>query len=385
MKHPIAVPTVLAALISLSLPAAGMYMQAETQDIPLQRLIENLTEKSKADPADANVVHQLARAHAIAYSNKLADADPVKTWTGWKKDQPEQPWFFPESPHVPFRKVTDTPDADKLAAAKTHLATAIETYRKALAAKPDDTTIMLGLAWCQDQVGEKTDAIAGYRKVAKAAWEKESKSHGGLGNFLFVETAGYLVPLLDPTKDAAEIAELNERKQKLLALPRAVTPLVIPVGNEASSLQSLVDPSARVRFDLDGSGRQLEWPWITRNAAWLVFDPKQTGHITSSIQMFGNRSFLLFCNDGYESLALLDDDANGSISGSELNGIALWRDLNSNGISDPGEVKSVSEYHITSLSTTRDTHPSGIPFSAQGVTFEDGSTRPTYDLILESK
>jgi hypothetical protein len=358
---------------------------AETQNIPLKRLIENLTGKAKAEPANPEVLHQLARVHAIAYSNKLGDADAVKSWTGWKNDEPEQPWFYPESPHVPFHKVTDTSDAEKLAAAKAHLATAIGTYKKALAAKPDDTTIMLGLAWCQDQAGETTAAITGYRKVAAAAWKKESKSHGGLGNFLFVETAGYLIPLLDTTKDSAEIAELNERKQKLLALPRAVTPIVIPVSNDASSLESLVDPSARVRFDLDGTGRQLEWPWITPNAAWLVFDPKQTGKITSSIQMFGNRSFLLFCNDGYESLSLLDDDANGSISGSELGGLALWRDLNSNGISDPGEVKPVSEYHITSLSTTRRTHPSGIPYSERGVTFEDGSTRPTYDLILESK
>lgn len=385
MKHPIAVPAVLAALISLSLPASGMYMRAETQDIPVKRLIDNLTGKSKTEPTDAKVLHQLARAHAIAYSNKLSDVDTVKSWTGWKKDEPEQPWFYPESPHVPYRKVTEASDAEKLATAKAHLATAIATYKKALAAKPDDTIVMLGLAWCQDQAGEKADAVSGYRKVAAAAWEKESKSEGGFGNSLFVETAGYLVPLLDSTKDAAEIAELNDRKKKLLALPRAVTPIVIPVSNEGRSLESLVDPSARVRFDLDGSGRQLEWPWITPNAAWLVFDPQQTGKITSSIQMFGNRSFLLFCADGYESLSLLDDDANGSINGSELSGLALWRDLNSNGISDPGEVKPVSEYGISALSTTRQIHPSGIPYSAKGVTFEDGGTRPTYDLILESK
>jgi hypothetical protein len=48
-------------------------------------------------------------------------------------------------------------------------------------------------------------------------------------------------------------------------------------------------------------------------------------------------------------------------------------------------VNPVSEYGITSLSTIRQTHSSGIPYSAKGVTFEDGSTRPTYDLILESK
>ncbi len=164
-----------------------------------------------------------------------------------------------------------------------------------------------------------------------------------------------------------------------------MTPIAIPLTGVVSGPDALIDQDARVRFDLDGTGRQLEWQWINHEAAWLVFDPRQTGKITSSIQMFGNRSFLLFCADGYQSLALLDDDGNGSISGSELSGLALWNDLNSDGISDSGEVKPVSEHGIMSLSTSSRFHSSGMPYSAAGVTFEDGSTRPTFDLILKSK
>ncbi len=381
MKNHTVIPSVLATLIGLSLPVLGMYMRVETQDIPIKRLIENLTEKAKAAPTDAGILHQLARAHAIAYSNRLGDADPVKV----PNAKPDQLWFGYQPSHVPYSQVAQTQDPQKLADAKVHLASAIETYKKVLAAKPDDSTIMLGLSWCQDQAGEKEAAIAGYRKVASAAWEKESKRDSGFGNFLYVETADYLVPLLDATNDATEIAELKQRKDKLLALPRAITPITVSLNKNATGLDALIDQGARVRFDLDGTGRQQEWQWITRDAAWLVFDPRQTGKITSSIQMFGNRSFLLFCGDGYEALSLLDDDGDGSITGPELSGLALWRDLNSNGVSDPGEVKPVSEYGITSFSTSRRTHPSGILFSAEGVTFEDGSTRPTYDVILKSK
>lgn len=268
--------------------------------------------------------------------------------------------------------------------AKAHLAKAIEVYTQAQSAKPDDTTIKLGLAWCQDQSGDKEAAKVRYREVAASAWEKESKSHGGLGNFLYVETVGYLIPLLDPAKDAAEIATMNERKEKLLSLPRAMTPIIVPLGH-SDELSALVNRDARVRFDLDGTGRQLEWQWITKDAAWLVFDPQKSGKVTSAIQMFGNRSFLLFCRDGYEALALLDDNHDGMITNSELKGLSLWRDLNSDGICEANEVRPVAEYGIQSLSTQGQPHSSGIPFCPTGVTFKDGTTRPTYDVILQSR
>jgi len=370
--------------VLICLPAKGMYRQPELKDLPLERLLNNLTERAKVEPANSEILHQLARTHAMAYASKLGDADPVKTYSGWSGEQADQPWFGFEPPHVPYSQTVKAGSGKTADIAKAHLATAIETYRKALAAKPTDTTIKLGLAWCQDQAGEKATATTLYREVAAAAWEAENKSGGGLGNFVYVETVGYLLPLLDPAKDAAEIALINERKEKLLALPRAVTPLVIPVG-EHNDLPALVNPAASVRFDLDGTGRQLAWPWITNLAAWLVFDPQHSGKITSSIQMFGSRSFLLFCSDGYEALALLDDNRDGILNGAELNALALWRDSNSNGLSDPGEVRSIESCGITSLSTRGQVHETGVPFCPTGVTYQDGAVRPTYDLILESK
>lgn len=378
---------ILALLIvsfGFCLPAFGMYMMPELKDLPLERLITNLTDRTKTEPGNSDALHQLARAHAMAYARKIGDADPVKAWNGNQGKAPLQPWFGFEGPHVPFNQVTPAAKEETAATAKAHLAIAIETYAKALAAKPTDPTIKLGLAWCRDQAGEKAAAITLYRGIAAVAWEKESKSGGGLGNFLYVETIGYLIPLLDPAKSADEIAEMNQRKEKLLALPRMVTPLIIPVGKE-NDVNSLVNRNARVRFDLDGTGRQLEWPWITNDAAWLVFDPQNSGKITSAIQMFGSRSFLLFCRDGYQALALLDDNGDGVITGPELAALALWRDANADGLSDPGEVRPVADYGITSLSTHGQPHDSGIPYCPAGVSFKDGTTRPTYDLILQSK
>ncbi len=52
---------------------------------------------------------------------------------------------------------------------------------------------------------------------------------------------------------------------------------------------------------------------------------------------------------------------------------------------DPGEVKPLCEYGIVSLSCKfeRDAkHPDRIAYSKNGVTFKDGTTRPTFDLVL---
>ena len=141
-----------------------------------------------------------------------------------------------------------------------------------------------------------------------------------------------------------------------------------------------------MRFDADGSGLQKSWTWITPDAGWLVFDPQQTGQITSALQMFGNVSFWLFWDNGYQALASLDDNGDGVLSGAELKGLAIWQDANRNGRCEPGEVRPLAAYGIVSLScrhrvTAGENNVAAV--SGDGVRFTDGKTRPTYDVILE--
>jgi hypothetical protein len=69
-----------------------------------------------------------------------------------------------------------------------------------------------------------------------------------------------------------------------------------------------------------------------------------------------------------------------------MNGLAIWHDASHFGFSDPGEVKPLSEYGIVAMSCRfeRDVSDANrIAFSPKGVTFRDGKSRPTFDLILE--
>ncbi len=119
-------------------------------------------------------------------------------------------------------------------------------------------------------------------------------------------------------------------------------------------------------------------------AGWLVYDPAGKGQITSALQLFGNATFWLFWTHGYEALAALDDNRDGELTGLELRYLAIWHDVNRNGVSEAGEVRPLSSHGIVSVSC-RHEQADGVLVAAQssaGVRLRDGRTRPTYDVIL---
>jgi len=371
----------LAAAALVASPAAAIFLRVDVEKVPVERIAKNLEEDIKKDAKNVNAILNLARTHAMAYALR-SDELPVNG------KEPGKVWFGYEPPIVPFNAVAKTEDKEKLKAARAHLDKAIKLYEDALKLKPDDTRAALGHAWLLSQTDKKADAVAALRKVIEKGWEKEKDLMAlGLGGHTIVgEGAGYLIPLLDPEKDKDEIATLKERAKKLSELPRPITPIAVPLKTGLGA-RDLEDRAAAVAFDADGTGLRKKWTWINRDAAWLVHDPKASGKVTSALQLFGNVTFWMFWDTGYEALAALDDDRDGRLSGKELAGLALWHDANGNGVSDAGEVKPLADYGIVALSckAVRDpNHPDRIAYSPAGVTFRDGTTRPTFDLVLHT-
>jgi hypothetical protein len=373
-------PVLAAGLLALTTSdAAALFARVEIEKVPIERLAKNLKEAVDKDPKNPQAVLNLARAHAMAYSLRSEEIPVTKM-------KPDVVWFGYEPPLVPFRNVAKTDDKEKLKAANAHLETALKLYDDALKLTPDDLRVQLGRAWLLTQTDKKADAVAALRKVLDKAWEKEKdlKSLGLGGHTVTAEGGNYLLPLLDAEKDKEEIAMLKERIAQVSRLARPVTPIAIPLRNGLTA-GDLEDRTARVAFDADGSGLQKSWTWTTKDAAWLVHDPKHTGKVTSALQLFGSVTFWMFWDTGYDALAALDDNRDGQLTGKELTGLALWHDVNGNGISEPGEVKPLSEFGIVALSCKfeRDaSHPDRIAYSKGGVTFQDGNTRPTFDLVL---
>ncbi|WP_316230624.1 hypothetical protein [Bradyrhizobium sp. SZCCHNR1051] len=367
----------LLVVFATTSPALGRFVAVEVEQVPVARLIANLEKIVRDNPASLEAWVNLGRAHGMAYAQK---ADPLAVPKAYHGMAP---------PVVPFGVVRSAADPALNAASWAHLQAALKAYKQALELDKDDLVIQLGLAWLTEQAGNKDDAVKLYRKIAAAAWEKEkSLTMLGLGGqTLTGEVASYLIPLLSAVWDKREIETLKDRVATLGKLPYAVTPIAVPLADGLTPAD-LEAPDARVTFDVDGSGLGREWSWITPKAAWLVSDPTRDGKITSGRQLFGNVTFWMFWNNGYAPLAALDDDRDGVLTGNELAGLALWRDANGNGVAAPGEVEPVSAYGIVALSCawrTLDGNADKIAFSPDGVVFQDGKTRPSFDLVLKAQ
>ena len=365
------------ALIALMHPiVAGIHVIEELRKVPVARLAENIRQQISEKPDDIQLRLNLARLYAMAYSLKVTEFD-----TRTKGDRLD-PMYGHVVPHMPG-PVRPALSRESQERAKTDLANALKAYADVISRAPDHAIARLGYAWALEQSGQKAKAIDEYRRAVELAWPADRKTEAFWSDPVTVEAAGRLTELLDPVRDAKEIAALEEKEAELQKKGRMITPLAVPVG---AGDGPPVDPAARVLFDADGSGIRQRWTWIQPDAAWLVYDSDGSGQITSALQWFGNVTFWLFWTNGYDALRALDDNGDGELRGPELHHLALWRDANQNGVSESGEVRPLSAHGIVALSCAYlpGDGSTTAAYSPSGVTFANGRTRTTYDVLLRS-
>lgn len=375
---------VLTVTALLSATVMAIPMMVDVENVPVDRVVANLERQVGERPKDVDLRINLARVHAMAFAWKTSTIPSAMFQRGSK--EPVVPWAGYFVPAFRQFEVKSSGDARALAAALEHLTKAIARYREVLELAPENLTAKLGLGWTLSQSGDRVGAIAALRDVVARALPLDRRDPGVLGNqrSLTEEAALYLIPLLDPERDRAEIDRLKSAVKELTAQPRPVTPIAVPLASGLGA-GDLIDSGASVAFDLDGTALPQRWQWIRPTAAWLVFDQRGTRSITSGLQLFGSVTFWLFWRQGYDALSALDDNGDGRIAGPELAGFALWHDRNANARSDRGEVRPLADWNIVSLSCAYEIdarHPDEIAFSPQGVTFGDGTSRPTFDLVL---
>jgi hypothetical protein len=368
-----------------ALPLGAIPLPIDLEQIPVERLVANLGALAEQRPNDVTTQLNLGRAHSMAYASKsdIITAARVRPRGGRPVtgDSGPWPWFGHDAANVPYR-VQPTTDPVKQAAAVAHLKSATRHFRRALEIDPGNPIAQINLGWVLEQAGNKAEAIAAYRDVVAKSLPLDGRRE--LASYVGAEAVGYLTALLDAERDAAEIASLRQRREKLLSMPRPVTPIAVPLRDQLH-LSDVVDENAAVRFDADRTGIRRSWTWITPDAAWLVYDQKGRDEIGSALQLFGNVTFWMFWDNGYDAMRALDDNGDGRLAGGELRHLHLWRDDNSNGVSERREVQSLAAYDVVSLGLdyARLDDADQTPFVLKGVSFRDGSTRPTWDVVLQ--
>jgi hypothetical protein len=131
-------------------------------------------------------------------------------------------------------------------------------------------------------------------------------------------------------------------------------PLVIDLdggGVEVSALGEAGQAGAStVFFDYDRDGFAERTGWVKPDDGMLAFDANENGLVDGISELFGSPS-----QDGFEVLETLDSNGDGIINASDAQfaKLRVWRDLNSNGVTDSGELTTLAESGIASISLAR--------------------------------
>jgi hypothetical protein len=126
--------------------------------------------------------------------------------------------------------------------------------------------------------------------------------------------------------------------------------------------------SAMRKFNMDETGEKM-WEWVGPKEGLLVFNPTGDPMLQVSGQhLFGNISFGREWKHGFEPLESLDTNKDGELTGEELEKLWVWRDEDSNAKVGEGELISVGELGITSISVNYDDDGKGGLINKASVT-----------------
>ncbi len=142
-------------------------------------------------------------------------------------------------------------------------------------------------------------------------------------------------------------------------------------------------------FDMNGDGSPDEQGWISKRDGFLVIDRNNDGRINDGSEL----SFLAEDPTAKSSLAALAKlDSNGDKvidkNDARFGELRVWIDANSNGSTDPGELKTLAELGIQSFSlaghnTTQSVKPgSNLLIATSTFTYTNGMTRTLGDAAL---
>jgi tetratricopeptide (TPR) repeat protein len=417
----------LVGMFAVASPSSAMWA-IRPDNVPVERLVANAKKQIAAKPDDAQGYYVLGRLHSMAFAR---DADSLQVSGPLRQPRPalppgagtEQPKAEPKPDKpiqfLPWESVKPRRTAKEISPKMlVHLEASIRNYAKAVKLDPKNPKALLGLAWMYEEaakeqkpIGElvaggldklpeaeqgavkefargadqwREKAIAAYRQAYELTAPSDAKKRflgPGSDLLISVDAGSALERLLGEDDDdavKAELAKIKKHIASLQRLPRAVTPIVFSLA-KAAPLEALLQADTTVAFDLDGDGIARQWPWVKAETSILVWDPKRTGRIEDGRQLFGSVTWWIFWNHGYEPLAALDNDRDGWLTGDELAGLAVWRDRNTNGRSEAGEVTPLAQLPVRRISVRSTTDQNGQRMNTHGLQLDDGRRLPTYD------
>jgi len=116
-----------------------------------------------------------------------------------------------------------------------------------------------------------------------------------------------------------------------------------------------ITATTQILFDHDGDGIRTGTGWLKGDDAFLALDKNGNGTIDNGNELFGVDTVLSNgqkATCGFAALADLDSNHDGQFSSldAQFANVRLWRDLDQDGISDTGELQTLADAGIASIS-----------------------------------
>ncbi len=132
----------------------------------------------------------------------------------------------------------------------------------------------------------------------------------------------------------------------------STSPIVLDLNRNGITSISLAASTAL--FDYDGDGVKENTAWIENSDALLINDINNDGINNNATELFGNytkNSDGSIAKSGYQALSYYDTNSDGVVNATDtrFSELKLWLDANGDGVTDTGELKTLSEAGITSL------------------------------------
>ncbi len=160
-------------------------------------------------------------------------------------------------------------------------------------------------------------------------------------------------------------------------------PLILDLDGDG--IETISRASSKLFYDFDGDLFAEQSGWLQGDDGFLVRDANGNGRIDDVTEMFGGVGV-----SGYEELSGFDTDGNNAIDAADeiFAELQVWRDINQDRQTDEGELFSLDDLGIISISleTTElgfET-PDGTRLDASGkFTWADGSQGNAFDAVFE--
>ena len=164
-------------------------------------------------------------------------------------------------------------------------------------------------------------------------------------------------------------------------------PVLLDLDGDGVELISLEDSTALFDVNRDGIPERLSW--VGPDDGILVYDRDGDGQVSDPAEI-SFTSYLEGAQTDLEGLRHFDTNNDGRLTSAdaEWGKFRVWRDLDQDGVSDPGELQTLSELNISGIglsSTPRgETRDDGTRIFGEGThTLADGTQRTLLDASFE--